>query len=141
MAFFDSQVSKFQIDDIGTTLRDISAFMTEIDGLPGPRNLNPVTALGDAGVKHQPSLEDVSISLSGTWDNTATTGLDVILGGLRTHNAAVDFEYGPEGTASGDFKYSGTCWVENYTIRSQVGNVVSWSATLRVEGVVTRGAY
>lgn len=147
MAFFDSKVSVFRIDDTGGTLRDLSLAITDIGGLPGNRNLNEVTALGDSGVKHLPSLEDVSIALSGHYNDQAAqaspslSGPDNILGPLRTHTSAVDFEYGPEGGASSDVKYSGTCWVENYETQASVGNVVAWTATLRVDGVVARGTF
>ena len=30
MAFFDSKVSKFLVDDTGTTQRDLSAYITEV---------------------------------------------------------------------------------------------------------------
>ena len=141
MAFFDSKVSKFLLDDTGGTQRDLSAFITEVRGLPGPRTLNEVTALGDSGAKFIPGLEDVAITLNGMFDNTATSGPDAVLGPLRTHTAAVDFEYGPEGSGTGDAKYSGTCWVVTYELRSRVGNLVEWVATLQVEGAVTRGTY
>lgn len=141
MAFFDSRVSVFQLDDTGDTLRDISQYMTEIGGLPGPRNLNEVTALGDTGSKWIPGLENVVITLAGIWEDTATTGPDAILGPLRTHTAALDWDYGPRGKASTDEKYSGTFWMTSYEVRSRVGNRVEWSATLQVEGVVTRGTY
>ena len=141
MAFFDSKVSKFLIDDIGSTQRDISAYVTEVRGLPGPRLLNEVTALGDSGVKFIPGLEDVTITLRGMFDDTATSGPDAVLGPLRVHTSAVDFEYGPEDSVSGDVKYSGTCWVASYELRSRVGNLVEWSASLQVEDTVTRGTY
>ncbi len=141
MALFDSELSVFQITDTGASLRDLSAFINEVRGLPGPRGLNQVTALGDGGAKHFPTIEDVTINLSGWWDNTATTGPDVVLSALRTHGSATAFDYGPEGKTSGDFKYSGACWVENYEIVSRVGNTVEWTAVLRVDGVVTRGTY
>lgn len=141
MAFFDSKVSKFLLDDTGSIQRDLSAFITEVRGLPGPRTLNEVTALGDSGAKFIPGLEDVAITLNGMFDNTATSGPDAVLGPLRTHTAAVDFEYGPEGSATGDAKYSGTCWVVTYELRSRVGNLVEWSASLQVEGTVTRGTF
>lgn len=141
MAFFDSRESVFQLDDSGGTPRDISAFLTEISGIPGPRNLNEVTALGDTGAKFIPGLQNASISLSGVFDDTATTGPDVILGALRTHTSALDWDYGPEGKTGGDPKYSGTCWVQTYEIQSRVGNRVEWSATLQVEGAVTTGTY
>ena len=52
MAFFDSKVSKFRIDDTGSVLRDLSSYLTEVRGLPGTRGLNEVTALGDSGAKY-----------------------------------------------------------------------------------------
>lgn len=141
MAFFDSRVSKFLIDDTVGTQRDLSAYIADVQGLPGPRNLNEVTALGDSGAKFIPGLEDVAIALSGIFDDTATTGPDAVLGPLRTHSSAVDFEYGPEGSATGDIKYSGTCWVLTYELRSRVGSRVEWTAALQVEGAVTRGSF
>lgn len=141
MAFFDSKVSKFRIDDTGGVLRDLSAYITEVRGLPGARSLNEVTALGDSAVKFIAGLEDVTIALTGMFDDTATSGPDAVLGPLRTHTAAVDFEYGPEGTSSGSVKYSGTCWVTSYALRSRVGDLVEWSAALQVDGTVTRGTF
>ena len=141
MAFFDSKVSKFRIDDTGSVLRDLSAYITEVRGLPGARGLNEVTALGDSGAKYVAGLEDVAITLSGMFDNTSTSGPDAVLGPLRTHSSAVDFEYGPEGASSGNVKYSGTCWVTSYALRSRVGDLVGWSAALQVNGTVTRGTF
>ncbi len=141
MTFFDSNVSRFLIDDTGGTQRDLSAYLTDVRGLPGPRSLNEVTALGDGGARFIPGLEDVTIVLAGIFDNTATSGPDAVLGPLRTHGSAVDFEYGPEGSGSGEVKYSGTCWVLSYDLRSRVGNRVEWSARLQVENTVNRGTF
>ncbi len=141
MAFFDSKVSKFLIDDTGSVQRDLSPYLTDVRGLPGQRALNEVTALGDGGAKFVAGLENVAVELHGIFDDTATTGPDAVLGPLRTHTSAVDFEYGPEGSGTGDVKYSGTCWVVSYELRSRVGNLVEWSAVLQVEGTVTRGTF
>jgi len=141
MAFFDSKVSKFLLDDTGGSQRDISAFITEVRGLPGARLLNEVTALGDSGARFIPGLEDVVILLAGLFEVTATSGLDAILGPLRTHTSAVDFGYGPEGSTTGDVKYSGTCWVAQYDLRSRVGSQVEWVCALQVEGTVARGVF
>ena len=35
MAFFDSRVSRFLIEDAGGTKRDLSAFVVDVRGLPG----------------------------------------------------------------------------------------------------------
>ena len=141
MAFFDSSKSTFEIDDTGGQQRDLSQYINNVNGLPGPRALNPVTGLADAGVKRHPGIEDVPFSLAGAYDDPASSGPDAVLGPLRTHSSAVDFEYGPQGNANGDFMYTGTCWVSDYQVVSQVGSIVSWTASLEVEGVVTRAAH
>lgn len=141
MAFFDSNSAVFQITDTGGTLRDISAYIIAINGLPGPRELNDVTALGDTGRKWFPTLQDVTITLELLYDDTATTGPEVILGPLRTHTAAVAFDYGPKGKTATFLKYSGTCWVRDFEITTQVGRQVMSRLELKVQGVVTRGTY
>ena len=70
MAFFDSRVSRFLIQDAGGTKRDLSAFVVDVRGLPGARALNEVTALGDSGARFIPGLQDGVFSLSGLFDNT-----------------------------------------------------------------------
>ncbi len=141
MAFFDSTVSRFLIDDADGNRRDLSPYLTEVRGLPGQRALNEVTALGDEGARFVPGLERVTIRLEGLFDNTAPMGPDEVLGALRTHASAVGFEYGPEGTAAGDVSYTGDCWVASYVLSSRVGSLVEWSASLQVDGAVRRGAF
>lgn len=141
MAFFDSSISIFQITDTGSTLRDISPYIVSIDGLPGPREFGDVTVLGDGGHKWNPTLENVSVTLELLWSDDASVGSDTVLGPLRSHTAAVAFDYGPEGKTAGDIKYSGNAWVEDYSIVSRVGNMVTARCVLRVNGTVTRGTY
>lgn len=141
MGFFDSRASRFFIDDVSGVQRDLSPYLTEVRGLPGPRHLNDVSALGDGGARFVPGLEDVAITLHGLFDNAAGSGPDAVLGPLRTHASPVDFEYGPEGAGAGDVKYYGTCWVVSYELRSRVGSLVEWSAVLQVDGTVQRGTF
>jgi hypothetical protein len=141
MAFFDSQESVFFIDDTGSDSRDLSDYIVAINGLPGPRELSEATSLADAGRKWHPSLENSIINLELMWSDDTLVGPDTVLGPLRTHTAAVDFNYGPEGGTSGDVKYYGTCWVRNYNITSRVGNLVMATAELQVNGQVSRGTF
>ena len=140
MAFFDSRVATFAFAD-GTSERALAPYITELSGLPGPRNLNEVTALGDTGARWIPGLENVTITLSGIYDDTATTGPDAVLGGGRTATAGRTFSYGTKGSAATSVKYSGTAFVSNYEVVARVGNRVEWSATLAVDGTVARGTF
>ncbi len=140
MAFFDSEISIFQIND--GTLRDISPYITSIDGLPGVRDLNIATALGDGGEKFLPSLERVINILGLMWSDDALVGPDTVFGGTLRGRAVVSaFEYGPEGKVNPDVKYSGNCWVRDYSITSRVGNMVTARVELKVDGTVSRGTF
>lgn len=141
MAFFDSRVSRFLIFDAGGASRDLSPFITDVRGLPGDRTLNEVTALGDAGARFIPGIEDVAVLLSGIFDDSEPGGPDSVLGPLRSHPAAVRFEYGPRGALAGSVRYAGSCWVASYRLRSRVGSRVEWAAALQVDGTVTRDSF
>ncbi len=141
MTFFPSKDSVFQITDTAAQLRDISPYVLAIDGLPGVRELIEVTALGDSGRKFIPGLENVVITLELQWSDDASVGPDTVLGPLRTHTSAVAFDFGPEGKTGSDVKYSGTCWVRNFTAPVRMGDKVTARAELQVEGAVARGTY
>ncbi len=142
MAKFNSRVSVFQITDTGGTLRDISQYIDSVDGIPGEREMNDgITALGDTGRKHIAGLENVTITLEGHYDDTATTGPDAVLGPLRSDDTARAWDYGPKGKTSTFPKYSGDMKMRSYAITTRVGEVVKWRAELLVQGVVTRGTY
>ena len=138
MGFVDGRRARFRIADTGGTMRDLSAYVVEVSGLPGERALNDVTALGDSGARFEPGADAVSFTLRGLFDDSAAHGADAVLGGLRYHSAPVNFEYAPAGLATGSVRYAGKCWVAAYEIRSKGGELVSWEARLRVEGATTR---
>ncbi|MFI9552647.1 hypothetical protein [Nonomuraea endophytica] len=142
MAFVHGKNSVFAVDDTGGTLRTLSQYVDNVSGLPGSRDLSEVTAFGDQGVKNIPGLVNTTFSVSGHFDSTATTGPDVVMGGLLAgQTATATFEYGPEGSTTGKIKYSGEAWITSYTAESGVGDKVSFSAEFQVDGVVTRGTY
>lgn len=141
MAFAHSKDSVFSLDDSGGSLRTLTTFTDTVSGLPGGRGLSEVTAFGDLGTKNIPSIANVTFSAGGSWDNTATTGPDAVLNGLRSATATASFEWGPEGGTNGDIKYSGECWMTEYTCDTSVTNKVTWSATFQVDGVVSHGTY
>ena len=141
MAFFDSSVSRFFIDDTGAASRNMSPYITAVSGLPGPRRMVPATTINDTGDKWHPGLQGTTIRLEVQWSDDALVGPDLVFGLLRTHTSAVNFNYGPEGAVAGDVKYYGTCWVEDFNITSRVGSLVSATVEIKVEGAVLRGTF
>lgn len=139
--FYPSKDAVFQITDTSSSLRDISPYIISIDGLPGSRELVESTALGATGREWQPGLENVTIVLELQWSDDANVGADTVLGPLSRHTAATAFDFGPEGKTSGDIKYSGSCWVRNYTILGRVGDIVKARCEIQVNGAVSRTTY
>ncbi len=140
MTFFDSSISRFHIDDTTGASRDLSASITEIEGIPGSRSLVEVTSLSDDGRTYVAGPPDSTITLTGIFDDGANAA-DTVLGSLLSHPSPVEFSYAPAGTSHGSVKYSGRCWVERYEVSSRAGERVGFTATLRVEGSIARSVH
>lgn len=141
MAFTHGKDAVFSLDDASGTLRNIKGHLNSITGLPGGRGLSETTAFGDQGTRNIPGLANVTFSIAGHFDSTATTGVATVLNGLRTATATASFEYGPEGGTTGKVKYSGEAWLTELTVDSSVSDRVPIAATFQVDGVVTVGTY
>ena len=139
--FVAAKQSVFKLADTGGTVRNLTAYLTAIEGLPGPRDLSDVTALGDEGESFIPGMEIATFSLEGTFDPVATTGPDAILGPLLDHGAVVSFQYGPRGAAVGAVRYTGNCWLYRYTLGARTGGVIPFVADFLVNGTVTRDTF
>ena len=140
MTFFDSSISRFHIADATGTSHDLSASITEIDGIPGSRSLIDVTSLTDDGPTYvvgagfKPASSP--ITLTGIFDDDT----DAVLGALfaEDHRSPVEFIYAPAGTSPGSARYTGRCWVERYEVSSTARDRVTYTTTLKAEGAITR---
>lgn len=141
MTFVHGKDIDFQLDDSAGTLRLIKVYLNSVSGLPGGRGLSEVTAFGDGGTKNIPGLFTGTFSIAGHCDTTATTGVTTVLNGLRTATATSSFVYGPEGSASGKVKYTGECWLTEFTIDANVSDRVPVAASFAIDGTVTVGTY
>ena len=99
------------------------------------------TTMGAEAKTYMSGLSDAKISISGKWDNTATTGADAVLVGLTGGDTAVAFEFGPEGNGSGKVKHSGSCFLTSYEVTAPIGDVVAFSAEFQVTGAVATGTF
>jgi hypothetical protein len=127
----------FAIDDSGGTLRNISNHVDNVSGLPSARALADVTSFGDAGERFYPGLQGASFTVSGQFDNAATTGSMTVLNGLRTTTATSTFEFGPDSNTAGRVKYTAECWMESFAIDTTVKDKVPFSATFRMDNGLT----
>lgn len=141
MSFVHGKDIDFQLDDSAGTLRTIKVYLNSVSGLPGARGLSETTAFGDQGTRYIPGLANTTFQVAGHFDSSATTGVTTVLNGLRTATATSSFVYGPEGSATGKVKYTGECWLSEFSIDAAVADRVPVAATFQIDGVVTAGVY
>ena len=143
MTSFDSSISRFHINDATGTGHDLSASITDIDGIPGSRSLIEVTSLTDDAPVYIPGADfrpvPRAVTLTGIFDDVT----DAVLGALfaENHPSPVEFSYAPAGTSTGSVRYSGQCWVERYEVSPTAGDCVGYTAILCMEGSIARGVH
>lgn len=141
MSFVHGKDIDFQLDDSAGTIRAIKPYCNSVTGLPGARALSETTAFGDQGTRNIPGLSTVTFSIAGHFDSVAAVGSATVMNSLRTATATASFIYGPEGSTTGKVKYSGECWMTDFSVDATVNDRVPFSATFAVDGVVTTGVY
>ena len=134
----------FKLDNLANTLTDISAKCTNVD-FPLDAEVTEVSGFGASSKVYIVGLKDSKISLQGNWDAAIDTQLFALLGAGeptgQPANEGFDFEYGPEGSATGATKNTGKAILTKFQKTSPIGGKVSFSAELQVTGDVTRTTY
>lgn len=139
MATFNSDSAYFEIND--GSARNLTSYITSIEGIPGDAGLLDATVLGDTGAQDDGAFPDQTITIEGLYDDTATTGPEAVLGALWASKADATFAYGPKGSTAGFLKYSGTVKVAGFDLTTRVRQKQAFRATLHVQGVVARGTF
>jgi predicted secreted protein len=133
--------SVFKIEDsAATTLRDITPYIKSVD-FNQSQDANDTTTKGAEGKSYRPGLTDGEVRLTGLWDQTASTGSNTVLQSLVGIEVTVGFEWGPQGSTSGQVKKSGECVLTQYDESSPVDDMVAFTSTLKISGDVTLGTW
>ena len=111
---------------------DISSY-TDQQSLNRVKDLFETTTFGNNDKTYIDGLREYDLSIGGKWD----PALDLALDGTDD-GATVVFVFGPEGNTSGDVRYSGDAFIANYNIDTPVGGGVTWTASFKPTGAVTR---
>lgn len=139
MAFTHGKKSKFEIDNSGGSLTDISAYCDEVTF---SRSLETAetTTFGDNAKEYIMGLSDATISISGKFDAAGASTVDAVLAGILGQEATASFAYTPGGGSASatNPKYTGECYLTSYEITGSVGDAVTFSAEAQVTGAITR---
>jgi len=133
-------------DNGGTpTARTLTSYVRSLDINFKGHALVDVTTMGSSGHKWaSDELEDNTFSVEFMYDSSANTVFDTLFGataGLRTATVARAFEIGPEGSTASMPKFTGNCFLEDVTMPVAVGDMITVSATFKVDETVTVGVY
>ena len=95
------------------------------------------TVFGDGFRSYEPTFENGTIEAVYKYDTT-TFGQ---LASIYTNRDEVDFELGPNGTATGEVKISGAMVMTKFDTGLNVGDIIKINVSWRVTGAVTFGNY
>lgn len=119
---------------------DISPWTTASE-LKRGADKSETSAYGSVGHEYadDEGLKAHTFTCSGWYDTTATTGTGAVLKGQEGQNLPVI--RGVEGSTTGKPKETFTAHLDEYVTTSPVTDIVKWSATFTVSGVITDGVY
>jgi hypothetical protein len=134
MAKFSSPDLNVYVDNAGGSLVDLSSYIKTIGGFAPSVAVADTTTFGAAWDTFQAHLKSGGeFSLEGDYDTTATTGPNAILNSIgSTRSVRIRWA----GTGSGLPQSLFEAIILKYERGAQVGNLQSFTATLRVTGAV-----
>lgn len=120
------RAAEFHIEDSGGTIRDVSTDLNDIT-IDITVNNPEDTAFGDTFITRSASgLRDYSMSVSGWYDDTASTGIETVLQGILAEIGV--FKYLPGGSVTGNRIYSGCVVLDSYGVTSPVDGMITLTA-------------
>jgi hypothetical protein len=139
MAFVHGKNAYFELDNAAGSSVDLTAYVNDIT-FPKEVSADETTVFGLADKTYIVGLGDSKLSISGLLDPTLDTHLAAVVAAMKAQ-ASATFIFGPQGSTSGQIKYTGEAIVTSYEVSEKVSEVVGWKADLQVTGAVTRTTF
>jgi hypothetical protein len=134
-----SKSSIFKLGTIGapTTLTDLSSSTRDVK-FPREVGMEESTNMGSSGARtFEPGLTGATISV----ELNHSTAVDAQMSDALGFATALSFEYGPETSATGKSKYTGSAFVTKYEPPVKVGSIIVVTVELQITSAVTRSTY
>ncbi|MGE4164209.1 MAG: hypothetical protein AB7G23_21005 [Vicinamibacterales bacterium] len=129
--FVHGRFAKLKIRDANDTMVDISDYLLSVS-LPRSIEASETTTFGHNFKTYIPGMGDATMSCEFRW----APFIEELLSGLIQR--VTDFEYYPNGEASGKVKYTGDCVMTSFPDESNVSDVKGGSAEFQVSDSVVR---
>ena len=140
MAFVHGKGGVFIIDNAAGSPTTLTAYVDQWSISQSVETAD-TTTMGAEAKTYVSGRSDATVSVSGLYDSTASTGPDVTLNGLVGLETTSTFELGPEGGTAGKIKYSGECFLTGYEITVMTSDVSKFTADFQVTGAVVKGTF
>ena len=140
MAFYHGKGLVLKLDNAAGTLQTLTSFVDSVD-LDNSVDMGETTTAGAEDKTYVSGQAEHDLSISGKWDDTATTGISAVLSALIGLETSSTFEFGPAGSSAGKVKHSGECFMTGYKVSAPVGGVVTFTADFKITGAVTTGVW
>lgn len=131
MAFRHGKTASITVNSV-----DLSTFCDTLD-LDISVDTADTSAFGSSWKSALAGMAGGTVSFSGSWDPTASTGPAAALWACITGGTAVAVVHKPGGTASGQRSNTFNAIVTSYTESAPVGDKVTFSGEMLITGAVT----
>lgn len=137
-----SKLSVVKLDTSGGVLTDVSTYCNKME-VPRELDLLDVTTFGATDKAYLAGFADATVSMGGPWTRALDNHMSPIFAAFKAGTiSSVSFEYGPEGSDTGDVKYTGELVMTSFGgPMADVQNAQEWEAEFQVTGGVTVSAY
>lgn len=122
---------------ITVATKDLSEY-TDSSELPRTADTHDVTTYGNDSHRKAGGLLDGSFTMSGTYENTASTGPRAVLQPLLGTTVAIVRQ--PEGAGAGKAQDSFNAVMGKYTETNPVADMVKWTCEFELDGDVDSAA-
>ena len=135
-----SLLINFEIGSNGTPTTLVTTLSDKITSCDFSRNqdLPEANVFNQGGAKSfVVGLNEGEFSVDFMWDTTVDAHLENLIG----YTTPVSFQYGPDGSASGKPKYTGSLYVQSIGNPATVGDVKVKSVTFKPTGAISRSTF
>ena len=135
MAGIHSKLAVITLDTVGGTPTDISTYCNAIE-IPREMEEIDVTTFGATFKDFIPGFAEATVTIGGPWTRALDNHMSPIFAGFQAETvSSVTLVYGPEGSTSGDVKYTCELRCLNYSgPKADIGNALEWDSEWRVTG-------
>lgn len=133
-----SKLSVVKLDTSAGSLTTISTYCNKFE-VGRSMDKNKVTTFGATDHAWLMGFGNGEVTMGGPWTRALDQHMSPIYAAFKAGSIdSVSFEYGPEGSDSGDIKYLGELVMDDYSgAKASVENPQEWDAKFTVTGGVT----